>query len=118
MLSDTTNSITKFEPQKECHKQKLMEYLVHIKCSRDIIRIGPKAFIQLCQRIRQSELVKDTYRSTMEKQVAKFLHIIGHNVLIAILRLEGDFLNQPGGSVVQVQILNSNQFYPYFKVRL
>jgi len=72
--------MSEFTPQKERHRQELMEYLVHTEQSRDIIRMGPEAFIQLCQRIRATGLVKDAYRSTVEEQVAKFLHIIGHNV--------------------------------------
>jgi len=79
MLSDTTNSIIEFEPRKERGRQELMEYLVHTERSRDIIRMGPKALIQLCERIRVTEVVNDAYRSTAEEQVAKFLHIIGHN---------------------------------------
>jgi len=77
----------------------------------------------------------------VEEKVAKFLYIIGnnvknqsvsfffhrfretvshhfHNVFNGILMLEELFLNQPDGSVVQPQILNNNQFYPYFKVCL
>jgi len=80
MLSDTIDSITEFEPRKERRRQELVEYLVHTERSRDIIFMRPQAFIQLCQRIRQTRLVKDAYRSTMEEQLAKFLHIIGHNV--------------------------------------
>ncbi|XP_068473182.1 uncharacterized protein [Phaseolus vulgaris] len=57
-----------------------MEYLVHTEQCRNIIRMGPEAFLQLCQRIRGIGLVKDAYRSTVEEQVAKFLHIIGQNV--------------------------------------
>jgi len=141
MLSDTIDFITKFEPQKERCRQELMEYLVHTERSRDIIRMGPQTFIQLCQQIRQTRLVKDAYRSTVEEQLAKFLHIIGHNVknqsvsfffhrsgetvsrhfhniLNAILVLEREFLNQPDDSVVQPQILHNNRFYPYLKVHL
>ncbi|XP_068476540.1 protein ALP1-like [Phaseolus vulgaris] len=115
-----------------------MEYLVHTERSRDIIRMGPKAFIQLCERIRATEVVKDAYRSTVEEQVAKFLHIIGHNVknrsvsfffhrsgetvshhfhniLNAILMLEGQFIKQADGIDVQPQILHNNLFFPYFK---
>jgi len=57
-----------------------MEYLVHTERSRDIIRMRPEAFIQLCERIRVTKVVKDAYCSTVEEQIAKFLHIIGHNV--------------------------------------
>ncbi|ESW15732.1 hypothetical protein PHAVU_007G097400 [Phaseolus vulgaris] len=74
-----TNSITEFEPRKERRRQELMEYLVHIERSRDIMRMGPEAFIQLCERIRATEVVKDAYSSTVEEQVSKFLHTIGHN---------------------------------------
>nr|KYP62003.1 hypothetical protein KK1_016518 [Cajanus cajan] len=42
--------------------------------------MGPAAFINLCERVRATGLVKDAFRSTVEEQVAKFLHIIGHNV--------------------------------------
>ena len=80
VLSDTTDSITEFEPRKEQRRQELIEYLGHTERSHDIIRMGPQAFIQLCQRIKQTGLVKDAYRSTVEEQLAKFLHIIGHNV--------------------------------------
>ncbi|XP_068504275.1 uncharacterized protein [Phaseolus vulgaris] len=83
-------------------------------------------------------MVKDAFRSTVEEQVAKFLHIIGHNVknrsvsfffhrseetvsrhfhnvLKAILMLHGEFLIQPVGTEVEPHILNNNQFFPYFK---
>jgi len=72
--------MSEFQPQKERHRQELMEYLVHTEQCRDIIRMGPKVFLQLCQQIRRIGLVKDAYWSTVEEQVAKFLHIIGHNV--------------------------------------
>jgi len=80
MVRTRSNSMIEFQPQKECRRQELMEYLVHTEKCRDIIRMGPKAFLQLCQRIRGTGLVKDAYRSTVEEQIAKFLHIIGHNV--------------------------------------
>ncbi|KAL2343348.1 hypothetical protein Fmac_004633 [Flemingia macrophylla] len=96
------------------------------------------AFINLCERVRATTLVNDAFRSTVEEQVAKFLHIVGHNVknrsvsfffhrsgetvsrhfhnvLNAIIMLEGDFLVQPSGRDVQPYILNNNRFYLYFK---
>jgi len=66
-LSDTTNFIIGFELRKERRKQELMEYLVHTKRSHDIIHMGPETFIQLCERIRATEVVKDAYRSTVEE---------------------------------------------------
>jgi len=135
------NCMSEFQLQKKRPRQELMEYLVQIEQFRDIIHMGPQAFLELCQRIRGTGLVKDAYRSTVEEQVAKFLHIIGHNVknrslsfffhrsretvsrhfhnvLSAILRLEGKFLIQPNGTVVEPHILNNNRFYLYFKVCL
>ncbi|XLS50376.1 hypothetical protein HN51_011053, partial [Arachis hypogaea] len=44
------------------------------KC-RDVICVDPEAF-------RGTGRVKDYTRSTVEEQVAKFLHIIGHNMLM------------------------------------
>jgi len=141
ILSDITNSITGLEPRNECRIEELMEYLVHTERSRDIIRIGPKAFIKLYERIREIDLVKDAYRSTVEEQVAKFLHIIGHsvknqsvsfffhwsgetnsyhfhNVLNEILMLEEQFIKQADGVHIQPQILHNNRFLLYFKVYL
>ena len=79
-MPTTSNCISESQPQKERRRQELMEYLVHTEQSRCIIRMGPEAFIKLCERIRATGLVKDAYRSTMEEQVANFLHIIGNNV--------------------------------------
>ncbi|XP_068476524.1 uncharacterized protein [Phaseolus vulgaris] len=133
--------MSKFQPQKERHRQELMKYLVNTEECCDIICMGLEAFLQLCQRIKETGFVKDAYRSTVEEQVAKFLHIIEHNVknqsvsfffhrfgetvshhfhnvLSAILRLEGEFLIRPNGTVVELHDLKNNRFYPYFKVCL
>jgi len=116
-----------------------MSYLVRTERCRDIFSMGLKAFINLCQRIRGTRMVKDAFRSTTEEQVAKFLHIIDHNVknnkfsfffhrsreivsrhfhnvLKAILMLHGEFLIQPTGTEIEAHVLNKNQFFPYFKV--
>ncbi|XLQ99735.1 hypothetical protein S83_065934, partial [Arachis hypogaea] len=88
--------------------------------------------------LRGTGRVKDSTRSTVEEQVAEFLHIIGHNVktrtmsfffhcsgetisrhfhniLHAILSLEGDFFKQPYGEDVLYEILHNSRFYPFFK---
>ncbi|XLT02928.1 hypothetical protein HN51_052279 [Arachis hypogaea] len=54
------------------------------KC-RDFIHMGPEAVRKLCQKLRVIGRVKDSIRSTVEEQVAKFLHIIGHNVKTRIM---------------------------------
>ncbi|KAL2327743.1 hypothetical protein Fmac_021170 [Flemingia macrophylla] len=116
----TSSNIKDFVSKKERRRHELMSYLIHTEQSRHIIRMGPVAFINLCERVRATTLVKDAFRSTVEEQVAKFLHIVGHNVknrsvsfffhrsgetvsrhfhnvLNAIIMLEGEFLVQPSG---------------------
>ena len=128
-------------PYKDQHRKKLISYLVHTNRCRDIIQMGPEAFNNLCHRLRASGLVKDAIRCILEEQVAKFLHIIGHNVknhsvgfffyrfgstisrhfhnvLDAILSLELEFLIQPPRTEVKNHVLNDSRFYPYFKVTL
>ena len=80
VVDRTTNTPIMDIPQKERRRQELMSYLVHTQQCRDIIRMGPEAFIYLCQRLRETDFVRDGTRSTVEEQVAKILHIIGHNV--------------------------------------
>jgi len=139
VLTETNNVISEFVPQKKCCRQELMSYLVHTKRYCDIIHMGLKTFINLCQRIRGTRMVKETFWSTAKEQVAKYLHIIGHNVknqsvsfffhwsgetmsrhvhnvLKEILMLQGEFLIQPVGTEVEAHILNNNRFFPYFKV--
>ncbi|XP_047151803.1 putative nuclease HARBI1 [Vigna umbellata] len=138
MCSSDLSSVSTFLPDKDRRRQQLMSYLVHTNRCRDIIRMGPEEFISLCERLRTTGLVKDVIRSTVEEQVAQFLHIIGHNVknrsvvfffhrsgatvnkhfhnvLDAILSLESEFLTQPSGDEVHPYVLNNNRFYPYFK---
>lgn len=135
------NRVNDISPQREHRRHELMTYLVHTEKCRSIIRMGPEAFMLLCQKLRGTGIVKDTIRSTVEEQVVKFLHIIGHNVktrtvsfffhrsgetvsrhfhkvLHAILALGEEFLVQPSGTNVPSQILNNNKFYPFFKVPL
>ncbi|XP_057733226.1 protein ALP1-like [Arachis stenosperma] len=124
--------------KRELRRTQLMTQLLESEKCRDVIRMGPEAFRQLCQKLRGTDRVKDSTRSTVEEQVAKFLHIIGHNVktrimsfffhrsgetisrhfhnvLHAILSLEGDFFRQPSGEEVPYEILNNSRFYPFFK---
>ncbi|KAL2323198.1 hypothetical protein Fmac_027577 [Flemingia macrophylla] len=137
-LHVTTSNIRDFISQKERRRHELMSYLIHTEQCRDIIRMGPETFINLCQQVRATGLVKDAFRSTMKDQVTKFLHIIGHNVknrsvsfffhqsgetvsrhfhnvLNAIIMLEGELLVQPSGRDVHPYILDNTRFYPYFK---
>jgi hypothetical protein len=135
----TRNPITDGSHERERRRIDLMRQLAQTEKCRDIIRMGPEAFMLLCHKLRGTGIVKDTIRSTVEEQVAKFLHIIGHNVknrtvsfffhrsgetvsrhfhnvLRAIISLEDEFLVQPSGRDVLPQILHNSRYYPFFKV--
>jgi len=45
MVHTRSNSMSELQPQKERHRQELMEYLVHTEQCLDIIRMGLKAFL-------------------------------------------------------------------------
>ncbi|XP_052725419.1 protein ALP1-like [Vigna angularis] len=116
MFSSDPSSVSNFLPDKDRRRQELMSYLVHTTQCRDIIRMGPEAFINLCDRLRSTGLVKDVIRSTVEEQVARFLYIVGHNVKN---RSVAFFFHRsgatPSGDEVHPYVLNNSRFYPYFK---
>ena len=58
MLSDTTNSIIEFEPQKEWRRQELMEYLVHIERFRDIICMDHKHSFNYVNELGKLDLLR------------------------------------------------------------
>ncbi|XP_020246600.1 putative nuclease HARBI1 [Asparagus officinalis] len=105
---------------------------------REMIRMNPPAFNQLCEILEMNGGLKPTRRATIEEQVAKFLYMLGHsvttrevskifgrsgesvsrhfhNVLRAMIELEEMFFVQPDGSQVPSEILTNSKFYPYFK---
>jgi len=80
IYSNHNNIVREFVPDKDRCREQLVSYLVHTNRCCDIICIGPEAFINLCERLRANGLVKDAIWLIMEEQVAKFFHIITHNV--------------------------------------
>ncbi|RDX57913.1 hypothetical protein CR513_62810, partial [Mucuna pruriens] len=112
-------------------EQRHWELMTYLRCC-DIICMSLVAFILLSQKLRNAGIVKDNIQSTMDEQVTKFLHIIGHNVnnrtlsffsidlmrlvLYAIIALEVEFVIQPSVRVILPQILNNSRFYPFFRV--
>ena len=46
----------------------------------DVIHIGPQACPDLCDILQRNGDLQDTQRAIIEEQVAKFLHILSHNV--------------------------------------
>ncbi|XVF49325.1 hypothetical protein PTKIN_Ptkin04bG0002300 [Pterospermum kingtungense] len=127
------------DSQRDIVRQQFMARLIgnEIAC-RNILRMSPYAFALLCQKLRGTGILKDYRRATVEEQVVKFLHVLGqnfhtralgfyfqrsgetvsrhfHNVLRAVISLEGELLKQPTGSEVSLEIQNSQRIYPYFK---
>lgn len=79
-LSNSSMNMSDIIPDREGRRAKLMSLLVNTERCRDIIRMSPQAFITLCDKLRATNIVKDSVKATLEEKVAKFLHIIGHNV--------------------------------------
>lgn len=79
-MSRWRNPISHGSHERERRRIDLMRQLVETEKCRDIIRMGPEAFMLLCHKLRGTDIVKDTIRFTVKEQAAKFLHIIGHNV--------------------------------------
>lgn len=45
----------------------------------DMLRMRRPPFFQLCNVLRERLLLRDSVHSTVEEQVAMFIHIVGHN---------------------------------------
>ena len=116
-----------------------MKQIVCTDRCRDLIQMGPRAFLRLCTILRDQGGLRHTRRATIEEQVAKFLYILGHNVrnrvisfffrhsgetvschfhrvLDTLTELEEIYLKQPDRTQVPSEILNNYRFYLYFKV--
>lgn len=141
MSSYTPSPINEENQQRERKRLQSMRQLVDIGKCRDTIRMGPEAFLLLCHKLKETAIVEDIIRSTVEEQVARFLHIIRHNVknrtvsfffhrsgetvsrhfhnvLRAVLSSEDEFLVQSSGMEVPSQISSNIRFNPFFKVRM
>jgi hypothetical protein len=96
------------------------------------------SFFHLCNSLRARNLLRDNIHSTIEEQVAMFLHVVGHNqrfrvihqnwrryieivsryfneVLYAIGELRDDMI-KPSSGETPLKIRNNHKWYPYFKV--
>jgi hypothetical protein len=104
----------------------------------DMLRMRRAPFFRLCNLLRIRNLLSDTLHSSVEEQVAMFLHIIGHNqcfrvvhqiwrrsietvhrhfkeVLYAVGELRQDMIKAPSNDT-PIKISNSPRWYTYFKV--
>ena len=61
-------------------RDEIMYRLTTNENSRDVIRMGPQAFIRLCNILERDAGLLPTQRVSVEEQVGKFLHILGNNV--------------------------------------
>ena len=104
----------------------------------DMLRMRRAPFFRLCNLLRERNLLRDSIHSSVEEQVAMFLHVVGHNqcfrvihqswrrsietvsryfkeVLYAIGELRHEMIKPPS-SETPLKIRNSSRWYPYFKV--
>ncbi|KAJ8899483.1 hypothetical protein K2173_018457 [Erythroxylum novogranatense] len=125
--------------EREQARNGLMKHILdnEERC-RAIVRMGPIAFLNLCDILQRKGGLQPTQRASVEEQVGNFLYLIGHSVrnralnfffrrsgetvsrhfhsvLRALIELEDEYLRQPNGEEVALEILNSNRFFPYFK---
>ena len=105
----------------------------------NMLRMRRAPFFHLCNLLRSRNLLRDSINSTVEEQVAMFLHVVGHNqrfrvihqnwrrsvervsrsfkeVLYAIGELRNEMIIPPS-SETPLKIRNSSRWYPYFKVK-
>lgn len=106
------------------------------KC-RDMLRMSPIAYQVLCCTIKSKSKVKDYACVTVEEQLITFLLVLGqkfknrvvgcffcrsgetissffHNILVALITWEDEFVKQPTSYGVHEKILHSRQFVSLF----
>ena len=104
-----------------------------------MLRMGRAPFYELVKRFREGGLLRDSIHTSVEEQVAMFLHVLGHNqrfrvmhstfrrscetisryfkqVLFAVGELRHEMIKAPTGQT-PTKIRDSYRWYPYFKVR-
>jgi hypothetical protein len=104
-----------------------------------MLRMRRAPFFNLCNLLRERSLLRDTLHSSVEEQVAMFLHVVGHNqrfrvihqsfrrsmetvsryfreVLYAIGELREEMIRPPSNETA-LKIRTSPRWYPYFKVQ-
>ena len=75
-----TYSISNLSLERWSVRDELMKEIIGNKKCRDIIYMGPRAFLDLCDMLRKEGGLQPTQRATIEEQVAKFLYILSHGV--------------------------------------
>ncbi|XP_028758646.1 MDIS1-interacting receptor like kinase 2-like [Neltuma alba] len=81
--------------ERESMQRTFMRQLEETDKCRDVIRMGSQAFLQLCAKLRNSGRVEDSRNVKVEEQA--------------------EYLVQPSGLEVPLEILTNQRFYLYFK---
>nr|XP_020165190.1 putative nuclease HARBI1 [Aegilops tauschii subsp. strangulata] len=102
-----------------------------------MLRMKRAPFARLVETFRSRGLLQDSINTSVEEQVAMFLHVVGHNqrfrvvhnmfrrsmetisryfkqVLFAVGELRGEMIRRPSGQTPP-KIRGSPRWYPYFK---
>ena len=127
--------------QRDIERQANLQFIYQsndVQCV-ELLRMRRTPFFQLCDLFRARQLLTDSIHSSIEEQVAMFLHVVGHNqrfrvlkftfrrsietvsryfkeVLFAIGELRDEMITPPATSVPP-KILGNRRWYPFFKVR-
>lgn len=125
--------------QRDIERQANLRFIYEsddIQCV-ELLRMSKVPFFELCGLFRSRHLLRDSIHSSVEEQVAMFLHVVGHNqrfrvlkftfrrstetisryfheVLSAIGELRTEMITPPSTSV-HPKIHVSRRWYPYFK---
>jgi hypothetical protein len=126
--------------QRDIERQANLRFIYEsddIQCV-ELLRMSKVPFFELCGLFRSRHMLRDSIHSSVEEQVAMFLHVVGHNqrfrvlkftfrrstetisryfheVLSAIGELRTEMITPPSTSV-HPKIHVSRRWYPYFKV--
>jgi hypothetical protein len=106
----------------------------------DLLRMRRAPFMQLCDLFFTRQLLRDNIHSSIEDQVAMFLHVVGHNQRFRVIHMifrrsietisryfkevlyaVGELRNEmflPPSTPTPTKIRDSHIWYPYFKVSL
>ncbi|KAJ4801431.1 nuclease [Rhynchospora pubera] len=124
--------------EREVVRRNLLYQILTSPRTREVIRMGPRAFLDLCKKLETEGGLRPTRQASIEEQVAKFLYILGHNVrnrpicfffrrsgetncrhfhkvLKSVIMLGGSYFHQPDGSRIPVQVSSNRKYFPYFK---
>jgi hypothetical protein len=104
----------------------------------DLLRMRRALFMQLCDLFCTRQLLRDSIHSSVEEQVAMFLHVVGHNQRFRVIHMTfrrsietisryfkevlydvGEPRNEmilPPSTATPTKIRDSHRWYPYFKV--